>query len=46
MLIKSLEAAEDLAKEGISCEVIDPRTLVPLDIKTIINSLKKQTNLL
>jgi pyruvate dehydrogenase E1 component beta subunit len=45
MLIKSLEAAEDLAKEGISCEVIDPRTLVPLDIKTIINSLKKTNKL-
>jgi pyruvate dehydrogenase E1 component beta subunit len=38
---KSLEAAERLAKEGISAEVIDPRTLVPLDIDTIVNSVKK-----
>lgn len=38
---KALEAAEILAKEGISCEVIDPRTLVPLDIDSIVNSVKK-----
>ncbi|MDR2182407.1 MAG: alpha-ketoacid dehydrogenase subunit beta [Treponema sp.] len=38
---KSLEAAELLAKEGISAEVIDPRTMVPLDIKTIAESVKK-----
>jgi pyruvate dehydrogenase E1 component beta subunit len=38
---KSLEAAEILAKEGISAEVIDPRTLVPLDIDTIVASVKK-----
>ena len=38
---KSLEAAEILAKEGISAEVIDPRTLVPFDAETIINSVKK-----
>ena len=38
---KSLEAAEALAKENISVEVIDPRTLVPLDIDTIIASVKK-----
>ncbi|MDR2617773.1 MAG: alpha-ketoacid dehydrogenase subunit beta [Treponema sp.] len=38
---RSLEAAERLAKEGISAEVIDPRTLVPLDIDTIVNSVKK-----
>jgi len=37
----SLEAAEDLAKEGISVEVIDPRTLEPLDIDTIVASVKK-----
>ena len=30
-----------LAKDGISCEVIDPRTLVPLDMDTIIGSVKK-----
>lgn len=38
---KSLEVAERLAKEGIDCEVIDPRTIVPLDIDTIVNSVKK-----
>jgi pyruvate dehydrogenase E1 component beta subunit len=38
---KSLEAADALAKEGISAEVIDPRTLVPLDIDTITVSVKK-----
>ena len=37
----SLEVAERLAKEGIDCEVIDPRTIVPLDIDTIVNSVKK-----
>jgi pyruvate dehydrogenase E1 component beta subunit len=38
---KSLEAAEALAKEGISAELIDPRTLVPLDIDAITASVKK-----
>jgi pyruvate dehydrogenase E1 component beta subunit len=38
---KSLEAAELLAKEGISAEVIDPRTLAPLDSDTIAASVKK-----
>ena len=38
---KSIEAAELLAQEGISAEVIDPRTLVPLDINTIVESVKK-----
>ena len=41
MLHKALEAAETLAKEGIDAEVIDPRTLVPLDKDTLIQSLKK-----
>ena len=36
-----LEAAENLAKEGISIEVVDPRTLVPLDKETLIASAKK-----
>lgn len=45
MLLKSLEAAEELEKEGISCEVIDPRTLVPLDTDTLINSVKKTNKL-
>ena len=41
MVHKALEVAEELAKEGISVEVIDPRTLVPLDKKTLIESVKK-----
>ena len=41
MVKKSLAAAEMLAKEGISAEVIDPRTVSPLDVKTIVESLKK-----
>jgi pyruvate dehydrogenase E1 component beta subunit len=41
MVKKSLAAAEDLAREGISAEVIDPRTLAPLDIDTILKSVKK-----
>ena len=41
MIHKALEVAEELAKEGISVEVIDPRTLVPLDIKTLVESVKK-----
>lgn len=41
MVLKSLAAAEKLAKEGISVEVIDPRSLKPLDMKTIIESVKK-----
>ena len=36
-----LEAAEELAKEGISCEVIDGRTVRPLDIETIVESVRK-----
>jgi len=41
MVLFALEAAEELAEEGISVEVIDPRTLKPLDIDTIISSVKK-----
>lgn len=41
MVWKSLEVAEKLAKEGISVEVVDPRSLVPLDKETILNSVKK-----
>lgn len=41
MVQKSLKAAEKLAKEGISVEVVDPRSLKPLDTKTIIDSVKK-----
>ena len=41
MLYRALEAAEDLDKEGISVEVVDPRTLRPMDIDTIIGSVRK-----
>jgi len=41
MVSRSLAAAEELSKEGIDVEVIDPRTLRPLDTETIINSVKK-----
>lgn len=41
MVIKALEAAEVLWEQGIDAEIIDPRTLVPLDKETIINSVKK-----
>ncbi|MDW8065712.1 MAG: alpha-ketoacid dehydrogenase subunit beta [Anaerolineae bacterium] len=37
----ALEAAQRLAEEGIEVEVIDPRTLSPLDEETIVNSVKK-----
>ncbi|MGI6331221.1 MAG: alpha-ketoacid dehydrogenase subunit beta [Zhaonellaceae bacterium] len=38
---RALKAAEKLAEDGISAEVIDPRTLVPLDLDTIEKSVKK-----
>jgi pyruvate dehydrogenase E1 component beta subunit len=41
MVSKSLAAADLLAAEGIGAEVVDPRTLVPLDKATIIESVKK-----
>jgi pyruvate dehydrogenase E1 component beta subunit len=41
MVTKALEAAHHLAEEGISAEVIDPRTLVPLDRETLIESVTK-----
>ncbi len=41
MLHESLEAAEQLAADGISVEIVDPRTLNPLDRETIISSVKK-----
>jgi pyruvate/2-oxoglutarate/acetoin dehydrogenase E1 component len=41
MVYDALEAAEDMAEESISVEVIDPRTLVPLDRETILESVKK-----
>ena len=41
MVYRALEAAELLAKEGIDVEVVDLRTLKPLDIETIVASVKK-----
>jgi pyruvate dehydrogenase E1 component beta subunit len=41
MVPVALKAAEGLEKEGVSCDVIDPRTIRPLDIKTIVESVKK-----
>jgi pyruvate dehydrogenase E1 component beta subunit len=41
MVPVALKAAEALEKQGVSCEVIDPRTIRPLDIGTIIESVKK-----
>lgn len=37
----AMEAAEALAKEGVECEVIDPRTLRPLDHQTVVESVRK-----
>ena len=41
MMHKALKAAEVLSKQGVSAEVVDPRTLVPLDKATIIESVRK-----
>ncbi|MFN2577283.1 MAG: pyruvate dehydrogenase complex E1 component subunit beta [Pyrinomonadaceae bacterium] len=41
MVPLALQAATELEKEGISCEVIDPRTIRPLDINMIVDSVKK-----
>ena len=41
MLLLALEAAADLEQEGIEAEVIDLRTLKPLDVETLVQSVKK-----
>lgn len=46
MVMKALNVAERLAAEGIEVEVIDPRTLLPLDTETIINSVTRTGRLL
>jgi acetoin:2,6-dichlorophenolindophenol oxidoreductase subunit beta len=46
MVGKALQAAEELAREGIELEVIDPRSLVPLDEETIVTSVKKTGRLI
>jgi pyruvate dehydrogenase E1 component beta subunit len=46
MVARAMSAAETLAEEGISVEVVDPRTLVPLDVDTIVESVSKTGRLL
>ncbi len=46
MLYEALAAADELAGEGIECEVIDPRTLVPFDYETLAASVRKTGRLL
>ena len=46
MMYRALDAAAELAKEGIEAEVIDLRTLLPLDRETILSSVKKTNKLL
>lgn len=41
MVHKALNAATELQKNGVDVEIVDPRTLVPLDKKTIVDSVKK-----
>jgi len=41
MVLFALKAAAQLQQEGISCEVVDPRTLWPLDKQTLVQSVKK-----
>jgi acetoin:2,6-dichlorophenolindophenol oxidoreductase subunit beta len=46
MVPRALEAAESLAGQGVEVEVIDPRSLRPLDMPTIIDSVKKTSRLM
>ncbi|MFQ5706148.1 MAG: alpha-ketoacid dehydrogenase subunit beta [bacterium] len=46
MVHRSLEAAENLASEGMQVEVVDLRTLLPLDKQTILDSVKKTNRVL
>jgi len=41
MVLVALQAADALAKEGISCDVVDLRTIRPMDVDTIVESVKK-----
>jgi pyruvate dehydrogenase E1 component beta subunit len=41
MMYRAMEAAEELAKDGISVEIVDPRTLRPMDTETIVGSVRK-----
>ncbi len=42
----AMQAADELEKEGVLVEVVDPRTIRPLDIETIVNSVKKTNRLI
>jgi len=46
MIVEALAAAEHMAAKGVEVEVVDPRTLTPLDTGTILNSVKKTGRLL
>src|ERR1044071_9000894 len=46
MVAPALAAAEELAQEGIAAEVIDPRSIAPLDTQTIVDSVKKTGRLI
>jgi pyruvate dehydrogenase E1 component beta subunit len=46
MLRHALRAAEQLAADGLELEVIDPRTLVPFDLETVVRSLEKTGRLI
>jgi pyruvate dehydrogenase E1 component beta subunit len=46
MMYRAMDAAAELEKEGIHCEVIDPRTLVPFDYATVVESLRKTGRLM
>jgi pyruvate/2-oxoglutarate/acetoin dehydrogenase E1 component len=46
LVTRSLNAADEVAKEGIDVEIVDPRTLVPLDRSAILESVKKTGRLL
>ncbi len=46
MVSQALKAAKSLAEDGISAEVIDPRSLIPLDEETILSSVAKTHNVL
>ena len=46
MVREAMAAAEILGEQGISVEVLDPRTIRPLDIETVVNSVKKTGRLI
>lgn len=46
MVLRALKAAQALTEDGVEAEVVDPRTLVPLDEETILQSIKKTGRLL